>query len=254
MRLKEFVQEILVKYCGIQLFRNYVSQNRLEEDVVARLIFNNMFEHLLIYMDYHLLSDKHVQTILQYDTVNAVMLSAVKKYTLDPKQQLTLVQKNNVLLLEAYLSPNGIFDINRRFGTLPEYYFIYGMVKSDKMIGVEIFKTYVDNTYRTLITEELIQLLAQNESAFATRYILQKVRIKKELEELFVSLASDELIRYYINEHELGSDQAQILLVQEHFELAQLHFNKYKLRAKAQKLYHEKRQRDTEKRKGGFPS
>ncbi len=251
MKLKERIQEILINYCGIKLFRSYVAKRRLEEDVVSRLILNHMYEHLIIYMSYHLLSSRHIQSILMDASVNEAMLTAVRKYTLAEKQQLTLVQKNNVLLLEAYLCPNGIFDAERRFQTQPEYYFIYGMVKSEKLIGTEIFKTYVDNCFRTLLTENLLRLLVQNENAFATRYILQKVRIKKEMEELFIRLASDELIRYYINEHELGSDQAQLLLVQEHFELAKLHFNKYKLRMKPQQLYHEMRNREAEKKKNG---
>lgn len=249
MKLRRTIQEILVKYCGIQLFKSYVSKYRLDEEVLNYLILHHMYEHIIIYMNFYMLGSEHIKSILQYDTVNEVMLTAVRKHYLSEEQQLVLVQKNNVLLLEAYLCPNGIFDTERRFKTLPEYYFIHGMIKSEKMVGVEIFKTYVDNTYRSLVTEDLVHLLAENENAFATRYILQKIRIRRELEELFISLASENLISYYINEHELGSDKAQILLVQKHFKLAQLHFNKYKLRPTAQKLYHEIRRKEAEKKK-----
>ncbi len=247
--LRRKLQEILVKFGGTWLFKKYVTRHRLEDDVVSWLIANNKEAYLLFYMAIHLLAPHHITTILRQDVVNAVMLFAVRKNSLSAEQEAMLVQRNNVLLLEAYLCPNGFFDTNRRFATLPEYLFIHSMVKSEKLTGVEIFKTYIDNSYRTLLTDDLIKLLAENENSFATKYILKKSRLRKEQEELFLNCASEDLIRYYINEHEIGSDQAQIVLVEEHFELAQLHFNKYKLRQKAQQLYHEIRRKEVEKRK-----
>lgn len=247
--MKQKFQKILVKYGGIWLFKKYVSRHHLKDDIVSWLIRNNKEAYLLIYMAIHLLSSQHITSILEAPVVNAVMLLAVRKHRLSAEQQALLVQKNNVLLLEAYLCPNGIFDENRRFSTLPEFLFVQSIVKSEKLTGVEIFKTYVDNNYRDLLTADLIRLLVNNEHAFATMYILQKARLRKEQEEQFLNTASDNLIRYYISEHEITSDQAQILLVEQHFELAQLHFNKYKLRVKAQQLYHERRRLDVENRK-----
>ncbi len=249
MYLKQKFQKILVKYGGNWLFKKYVLHHRLDDNVVSWLIANHKEAYLLFYMTLHLLSTQHITGILQSDVVNAVMLAAVKKQKLNVDQEVMLVQKNNVLLLEAYLCPNGFFDTERRFNPLPEYLFIYSMVKSEKLTGVEIFKTYVDNNYRSLLTDDLILLLVENEKSFATSYILQKTRLRKEQEELFIQKASGTLLRNYINEHEIGSDQAQILLVKNHFELAQLHFNKYKLRQKAQQLYHEMRRMEVEKRK-----
>ncbi len=251
MNAKKKFQEILVKFGGTWPL-NYVKTHRLDDDIINSLIRENTDdsdEFLLHYVQYHTLSTDQITEILQRDKVGELMLSVARKYILTPKQQEILIEKNNVLLWEAYLCPKGFFDSNRRFKTLPEYMFIYNMVKSEKLIGAEIFKTYVDNTYKTLLTEDVVKLLIENENTWACKYIFHRAKLKREWEENFIFTASDEMLRSYFNEHEFGSDAGQLALVQQKFALAQAYSRKYKFRPKAQQIYYEIRQREIERKK-----
>lgn len=62
-----------------------------------------------------------------------------------------------------------------------------------------------------------------------------------------VDKAPEKLIKIYIGEKELASDAAQLQLVEKHFELARLYFEKYGLRSKAQQTYHLLRKQALEK-------
>jgi len=248
MKLKAKFQEILIKIGGTWPL-NYVKKHRLDDDIVNSLIREEADKFLLHYVQFHTLSTSQITEILQRDKVGELMLAIARKNILTPKQQEILVEKNNVLLLEAYLCPQGYFDSNRRFKTFPEYLFIYKMVKSEKLIGAELFKTYVDNTYKTLLTEDIVNLLIENENTWACKYIFHRARLKREWEEDFVLKASDDLLISYMNEHEFGSDAAHLALVQQKFALAQVYYQKYRLRPKAQQLYHEIRQQEIERKK-----
>ncbi|MCM1324273.1 MAG: hypothetical protein NC218_08930 [Acetobacter sp.] len=247
--MKTNIQKTIVKFGGSRLFEKYVKNNRLEDEVVNQLIQDKNDEYMLFYIKNHTLSTSQITEILYRDKVDELMLAVVKSTVLNRKQQEILVEKNNALLIEAYLCPKGFFDPDRRFCYIAEYKFIYGIVKSTKLTGVEIFKTYVDHFYRTLLTEDIVQLLIANENSFATKYIFLKAKLRKEWEELFVKNASSELLKSYIAEHEFGMDAAQILLIEKDFTLAQVYYDKYKFRIKPQQLYHEKRQKEIERRK-----
>lgn len=248
MKLKKKFQESLIKMGGSWSY-SYVEKHRLNDDVVYSLIRENADDLLLHYIKFYTLSTDQITEILLRDNVGELMLSVARRNLLTPKQQEIIVAKNNVLLFEAYLSPGGFFDVRRRFNTLPEYQFIYNIIKSEKLIGVEVFKTYVDNCYRTILSEDIVNLLIENENTFATQYIFHRARLKKEWEEDFIAKASPELLKRYIDEHEFGSDAAQLALVQQNYPLAQVYYDKYRLRAKAQQLYHEIRQKEIERKK-----
>ncbi len=249
MKLKEKIQESLVKYAGAWQFKKYVEKNRLEDNIVNSLIREHRDEYLLFYMKQHSLSTSQISEILMRDKVDEVMLAAVRAYTLTNRQQETLVEKNNALLLEAYLSPKGFFETSRRFSTLAEYKFIYGMVKSQKLTGAEIFKTYVDNFYRTLLTDDLVKLLIENENTYPAKYILHRAKLKREWEEMFVNTASEDMIKDYINDHDFGLDASQMALIEKHFPLARIYYDKYKFRPVPQQLYHERRQEEAGRKK-----
>ncbi len=249
MNLKEKIQEGLVKYAGAWQFKKYVEKNRLEDNIVNLLIREHRDSYLLFYMKQHSLSTNQISEILMREKVGEVMLAAVRAYTLTNRQQETLVEKNNALLLEAYLSPQGFFEPNRRFSTLAEYKFIYGIVKSEKLTGAEIFKTYVDNFYRTLLTEDLVKFLIENENTYPTKYILHKAKLKREWEEMFINTASEDMVRDYIYDHELGMDASQIALIKKYFSLARIYYDKYKFRPAPQQLYHERRQEEADRKK-----
>lgn len=245
MKMRIFFQKNLVKRGGSFLF-GYVKNHRLEDEVVNFLISEERDDILQHYVKYHTLSTDQITEVLFRETVGDLMLEVVRINILTPKQQELIIEKKNVLLLEAYLSPKGFFDCSRRFNTLPEYLFIYNMIKSDKLTGVELFKTYVDNCYRTLLTEDLIDLLIQNETAFATKYIFRRAKLRREWEADFVKRASETMLKIYIEEHEFGSDAGQLELIQKSDELAKIYYEKHKFRPAAQSVYFNTRQQKCE--------
>lgn len=248
MSLKTKFQEILVKYGGTWAL-NYVKKHRLEDDVVNSLIREKKDEFLLHYVQIHSLSTDQITEILQRDEVDELMLAVVRLYVLTSQQQEILIKKNNALLWEAYLCPKGFFVGNRRFATLPEYLFIYKVVKSEKPTGVELFKIYVDNTYKTLLTEDVVNLLIENENTWACKYIFHRARLRKEWEKDFILKVSDNMLKSYMNEHEFYSDDAQLTLVQQKFALAQSYYQNYGFRSKARQLYHDIRQQEIDRQK-----
>lgn len=248
MKIKAIFQDFLIKYGGAWALK-YVEKKGLDDTVVNKLINTKKDDFLLHYIKFHTLSASQITMILNRDGIDELMLEVVRINTLSSKQQELLVAKKHVLLFEAYLSPKGYFDERRRFQTLPEYMFIYGILHSEKLICVEVFKTYVDNCFRTLLTPDLIELLIANETSFVTQYIFSKSRVKKEWEKMFVEMASEDLLRSYISKHEFALDATQLQLVNKSFSLAQLYYEKYKLRSQAQQLYHELRKKKLEEKK-----
>lgn len=245
MKTKKIFQEFLVKS---GLAAKYVKNHRLDGDIVTTLIREKKDDILLEYIKIHLLDEAQVTEILYRDKVDELMLAVAKQYVMTPEQQEIIVEKKNVLLWETYLCPKGFFDKNRRFASLPEYKFIYGMVKSEKLIGLEVFKTYVDSCYRSLLTPSLIDLFIANENSYATRYIFSRARLKRDWEEDFVEKANVTLLKCYIDVHELATDDAQIALIRKDYALARVYYDKYKFRTAPAKLYHDLRQQEIDKK------
>ncbi len=243
--LKKMFQAALVRYGSTWLFKKYVKKYRLEDEVVDLLIQENRTERLMEYIKHQELSSRHLTGILSGE-MNDLTLHSVRNNILDNEQQQLLVSKKNILLLEAYLSPEGYFDLARRFKPAAEQMYILSMAQSEKKIGVEVFKAYIDNTSRDVITEGLLKAILPYDS-FATHYVLHKAVLKKEHEEYLVKNAQEHLIGEYIKDHELASDAAQLALVEENFELAKKHFNLYGLRSQAQQRYHALRKQAIER-------
>lgn len=244
MNVKRMFEIGLVRYAGLSLFKKYINKKSLDDKVIEMMILEKKDEYLEAYMQVHKLSDDQVTSILSRNGVDGLMLSVVKNDQLNEEQQEILVKKNNTLLLESYLSPAGFFDLRRRFSKPVEYLFINSIIKSEKMVGLEIFKTYIDNFYRTIWSEDLFNLLMKNNASLPAQYIFRKVHLPRDLEERFISEASEALIRDYLQDHHLNNDNALLLLVEEKSELAELYYEKYKLRGKAQEVYFRQRQQN----------
>lgn len=241
MNTRKKFQEMILKVGG-SILSKYIERHRLEDEIIYELIRAKKDEFLIKYGKLHSFSMPQITEILLREGVDELQLFVARRNTLTTKQQEILVEKGNVLLIEAYLCPNDLFKSERRFATLPEYKFVYRMIKSDKLTGVEIFKTYVDNCYRTLLTEDLIDLLIENETSFPTKYIFYRARLKKEWEEMFIQKASAEMLKSYLEEHELGTDSAQVALIRKNYDLAEEYAQKYSFRTKARQLYYEQRE------------
>lgn len=239
MSLKILFQDALTK--SAWLFKKYVYKHRLEEVVVRKLVRQNKEDRLLVYIKRHALSSDIITEILSGED-GKLMQEVLKRYSLDETQQEILVEKNNALLLENYLCPDGYFNISRRFKKTVERQFILSIVMAEKMVGLEVFKTYVDNTARDLLEDVLFEALAAKDT-FVSRYVLMKCRLTKEQEEYLVANAPQGLLEEYFNEKQLASDVAQLKLVERDFELAKSYFNRYGLRSKAQQTFHELRKK-----------
>ena len=222
---------------------------RITKDFLIREKFNLLEK----YARRHQLSSYQITDILSDladvddEYTQAFIRELLKNNTLNREQEQLLVSKNDVLFLESYLTPNGYFDASRRFHEVAEHNYILGMAEAKNMTGIEVFKAYVDNTCRDMMTDELLAELILLPESFAVRYVLQKARLSKEQEDFLVDKAPEKLIKIYIGEKELASDAAQLQLVGKHFELARLYFEKYGLRSKAQQTYHLLRKQALEK-------
>lgn len=248
MELNKFFQKLLVKFMGFGLFVRYVRKHRLADEIVDYLIREKKIQLLMEYTKYNQLSSYQITNILEdygdeedMKTIKFVQ-SILRNNILNEEQQNLMVSKNDVLFLESYLSPNGYYDSSRRLKRVPEYGYIQGMVHSKKTIGIELYKAYIDNNARDIMTDDLLDFLVeQSTESIAVRYLVQKAKMSKEQEEKLLDKGSAAMIELRIQSNELISDTSQQLLVNKYFELAEKHFEKYGLRSKAQQEFYARR-------------
>lgn len=248
MELNKFFQKLLVRFMGFGLFVRYVRKHRLSDEIVDYLIREKKIPLLMEYTKYNQLSSYQITNILEYfgdeQELNTMKLvqSILRNNILNEEQQNLMVSKNDVLFLESYLSPNGYYDNARRFKRIPEYGYIQGMAKSNKTVGIELFKAYIDNNARDIVTDDLLNfLLEQSTDSFAVRYLIQKVKMSKEQEEKLLETAPEKMVALRIQSNELISDVSQLLLVTKYYDLAEKYFDKYGLRSKAQQEFYARR-------------
>lgn len=233
---------------GVKLFVRYVQKHQLNDEIVDYLIREKKISLLMEYSKYNQLSSYQMSSILhsfgdeqELNTMKFVQ-SILRNNVLNEAQQNLMVSKNDVLFLESYLSPNGYYDNSRRFKRVPEYNYIQGMVKSNKTVGIEVFKAYVDNNASDIMTDDLLDfLVSQSIDSFAVRYLIQKAKMSKEQEEKLLETAPEEMIALRIQANELISDTSQQLLVNNYYVLAEKYFDKYGLRSKAQQEFYARR-------------
>lgn len=260
MEKRSFIQRLLISLGRIGLFRGllswYISKRHLNEDIVFRQIECCNVSLLREYIKYHKLSLRQITMILQEwseiadEKLQRFIDDMLRQNKLTTEQQALLISINDVRYFESYLLPRGIFDPYRRFDYRNESVYIMTMVQNvneGKMACTEVLKTYVDNNARELMNDDLLPELIKYPGNYAAQYVLQKARFTREQEEFFIGNAPEALIEYFINERELNSDKAQLLLVEKHYGLAKTYFEKYGLRSQAQQTYHEIRKQALEK-------
>ena len=248
MELNKFFQKLLIKFMGFGLFVRYVRKHRLADEIVDYLIREKRIQLLMEYTKYNQLSSYQITAILDdfgdeedMNTMKFVQ-NLLRNNILNEEQQKMMVSKNDVLFLESYLSPNGYYDNTRRLKRVPEYGYIRSMVQSKKTVGIELYKAYIDNNARDIMTDDLMDFLVeQSTESFAVRYLVQKAKMSKEQEEKLMEKGSAALIELRTQTNELISDISQQQLVNKYFELAEKHFEKYGLRSKAQQEFYARR-------------
>lgn len=218
--------------CGsLKKFSNFVMENVLDDEALQIIVKENKIDFFREYLKHQELTNEQITKILSQDKVTPIMLwlvRLVKKF--NAKQQMLIVKKQNAMLFEAYLYPDGLFDIKRRFYDEVEYHYIENMVKiteTDKYVGWEVFKAYVDNNYGRMIRSDVILLLVKYPNSYATRYILHRGKIRKDFEVLFIENASEDLLDFYLEERQFTTDKGQKALIQKSMKLAQKHLDKY---------------------------
>lgn len=257
---KNFFQKILVKYGNFHSFKQYITRQRLDDCYVDYMIQENKVEFLTEYIRHHMLSSYQVTNVLHNmadkpdEKTQNLVQQLLRSVRLTAEQEQFIVSKNDVLYLEAYLSPKGYFEPERRFGRIAEYHYIRSMIKTDSKVGLEIFKSYVANCAKDLLTDELLKMLMENPDSQAAIYVLQKARISREQEDYFITHAEKEQIVRLIKARSLFHDSAQLLLIQNHYDLAENYFKQHGLRSQAQQLYHSLRRQEFEKARQQEPS
>ncbi len=253
MKMKEFFQKILIRIMSFKMYLLYINKHQLEAKVIDSLIDNPDLRYLKEYVEKYPLEAPQISRILrEYSNIMImdklkIVQTVLRKNKLDEEQEMLLIEQNDVLFFENYLSPNGYFDVSRRFGHKGEVSYILKMAKSNQSVGIELFKAYVDNTSNDLMSDDLLQEIIKLPVTNQIKYLLQKTRFSKEQEVYLLENGQDEQIEVRIETNELQSDAAQLKLVEEHYPLAEMHFEKYKLRSKAQHVYYEKKHEKIER-------
>lgn len=240
-KLQKLQQEI-AQTKSLKKFSNFVKENTLSDEALNIIVQNENVDFLREYLKYQELTTSQITKILSQNGVNVIMkelVRLVKKF--NERQQLLIVNKRNALLTEAYLFPDGFFDIKRRFYDAVEYRYIEIMAQTNKLVGLEAFKAYVDNNYGRMIRSDVILLLIKYPDSYATRYILHRGKIRKEFEVLFIENASVDLIKYYLEEKQFSTDKGQLALIQKSMELAQIHQSRYGFYPRVHEIFFKKK-------------
>lgn len=244
MELNKLFQHILLKIGNMWLFSHYVKKHRLNVDLVNNLIRGQYkkSESLLIeYLKNYFLEPGQITEML-YQKESEALVMALRQNILSREQQEILAKKKSAALLEAYFCPKGYFENYRRFNKLAEYFLMESFVKSSELerVGAEIAKIYIDNAAKDLLTDDILQLIIQNDG-WAARYILEKCRLGHEQEDEFVENAPQAMLENYLKVWPLWSESAQLKLIEKDFVLAERHFQDHGLRCEAEILFHARR-------------
>jgi hypothetical protein len=241
--LDDAVIDKLIEKNQVRKMLNHVSVNELKPSEVSMLVKRDTESILLEYIKIHKLKPYQVTNILKGEYESNLVQEILRTYELNEEQEEILAAKNNILLLENYLSPKGYLDPEKRLSPKVEKIYIINMLKRQNNIGLELFKTYVDNNKKTILTDEILKEALERD-CIASRYLLLKSYLTEEQEEYLLLNASQERIEDYIAKKQLYSEKAQILLVEKYFSLAKLHHEDHGLRPKVQQLYRSKKREE----------
>ena len=199
------------------------------------------------------LTPEQITEILQKEKEDRIMLEVLRTNKLDPSQEELLVLKRNTLLLETYLSPQGFLDPDRILSPKAEEIYILSMLKAQKAVGIELFKTYVDNAKKTILTDKLLEKAIEvialscdqtTTECFSAKYLLSKAYFNENQELYLLTHCSYNYIEEYISQKQLYSDKAQIYLIENFYPIAKFHQEEYGFRPKAIQPYHTKRKEE----------
>ena len=237
-----FMIRIYAKFNNLKRFKRHIQNNALDDEVVDYLIKEQKIDFLKEYAVYHPLKEEHINKIFDAPDVTPLMLAMAKVLELTAEQQIKLIGKKNSMLLESYLFPKGTFDLNRRFKNEAETEYVAVMAEVNSQVGIEVYKTYVDNHYRRMLTMDVIEIIIEYPESFASKYLLERAKLKKEYEGFFVENAPRDLLAHYLEYNDLNQEYAQEILLRRDFELTAFHQERYGLRQNVQRTFFEERQ------------
>ena len=236
--VKKIIQLLIYLFTLGNWGKAYLEKNRFDDAFVNRLIKSKKKRKMLkVYVKNHPLNDEQISQILQMKGEISLKQDVLRKNVLQEKEQELLVSNNNVLLLDAYLCPDGYYLKERAFSLKAEFLFLSSLIEKNNLMGFEIFKTYIANNVERVLTMELLNIIVGCDNQLS-RHILLKARLSREQEEFLVGQASNEMLEFYVRNCRLGSETAQHMLVDKNFELASIHFQRYGLCCKARALYY----------------
>ena len=247
--LKEIIQYFLFLFMGREKRLAYVRKHCLSDVVVDSLIGNEKKHYLLKeYVKYNTLKEYQILRIINLKDEISLKQEVLKRNILSDDAQLALVNNNNILLLETYLCPDGYYQPERTLSLIAEYLFLSRLIEKNILMGFEIFKTYVANNVSKALTKELLQFIIYNGyDNQLSRHILLKSKLSREMEECLVVNATDEQLKFYLENCQIYSESAQLCLVNRSFELAEFHNEEYGLRPKAKNEYYQLKRTEFEK-------
>ena len=246
---KKMFQSFLFLFLGREKRLAYVRNHCLSDSFVDELIEDEKKRYLLKeYVKYHTLKEYQILRIIKLNDEISLKQEVLKKNVLSDDAQVALVNNNNVLLLETYLCPDGYYQPERTFSLNAEYLFLSGLIEKNALMGFEVFKTYVaNNTHKALTKELLMFIIYRGYDNELSRHILLKSKLSREMEDCLVNEASDEQLKFYLENRQIYSDSAQMCLINRSFELATLHNSEYGLRPKAKTEYYRLKKQEFEK-------
>ncbi len=237
--LKKMWQVLVARCSGTWIYK----KKPLLDETIEVLIDKKEEKYLLEYIKTHKLSSKLVTKILQSQRESNLIQEVLRTHVLDEEQQKLLAEKNNVILMETYLSPQGFLEPQRTLSPNAEFSYLSSMIESKSMVGIELFKIYVDNLRKTIMTDELLKVCLKND-CFASMYLLKRAYLSDVQEEYLINNASFELLKEYVDNKQFYQETSQILLVEKYYSLAKVHYEQYGFRPKAQSCYQEKRREE----------
>ncbi|MBR5154327.1 MAG: hypothetical protein IKW58_01215 [Alphaproteobacteria bacterium] len=250
--LKKLWNAIIARCEGTSRRKQEIAQG--VKDGSADFVPKKPIEEINDWMKDVKLTPSQITDILNREKEDRVMLEVLRNNKLDPAQEEILVSKRNTLLLETYISPQGYLEPSRTLSPKAEFAYILSMLDTKKTIGIELFKIYVDNAKKTIMTDAILEKAlevinassdeTEKTECFAAKYLLSKAYLNEEQEQYLLNNANPAYIDEYINSKALYHENSQILLIEKYFNLAKLHQEQYGLRAKALQLFHAKRKEE----------
>ena len=239
---KKFFQALATGCSGTWVGKLFYSN----EEMVDYAIDNKLEIEVFDQASQKKLTEEQITKILQTHEGEPTQ-ELVKNYELTEAQQIILCSKKNTLLIENYLAPTGYLE--RALCPEAEFIYVETMINKTSNIGIEMFKTYVDNNKKTILTDELLKIALEKissskEEAIAAKYLIQRAYFTEAQEVYLLEHSTFEMMEEYLAIKQIYQEESQIRLVEKFYELAKIHQEDYGLRPKALQLYRSKRKEE----------